>query len=265
MRFIYTRAFAFFSAFLVFVVIITFLQVMGFAAPIRAVFINAPRPVAYVFGGVSKPFKSFFSTIYGLKKIAQDNVALSSQVYSLQQQLASYNQAMRENQALKKELGFVQTSKSKNTPCTVLAENPLELTNTLVINCGKDEGVTEGQGVVSQGYLVGKVIYAGKDSSTVLLITSSQFSSDARLSRGGSTGVVAGSFGSGIVLDQISQNDTLTKGDLVVTAGINNQIPKDFLIGQVGDQLSSQNDLFKKATILSPIDFANLQFVFVVQ
>ncbi len=265
MRFIYTKAFAFFSVCVAIVAIVTFLEAKGYGGPIQAVFINAPRPVAAAVSSLARPVRNFFSTVYNLKKITDQNVQLTSQVYQLQQQLADFNQATRENQDLKQELGFVAGAKNQFTPCTALAQNPLGLTDTLIINCGQDNGVTEGQGVITQGYLVGKIIYAGKTSSTVLLITSSQFSSDALVSSTGDSGVVEGSFGSGIILDQLSQSAVVNKGDLVVTAGINPQIPKNLLIGQVGSVLSAPGDLFKKATLVSPIDFSNLQFVFVAQ
>ena len=265
MRFIYTKAFAIFSVCLVVVAVITFLQVKGYGGPIQAVFINAPRPVAAAVSSVVRPTKNFFSAIYNLKKIGTENAQLAAQVYQLQQQLVGYDQASRENHDLKQELGFVSSAPSHLVPCTALAQNPLGLTDTLIINCGQNAGIAEGQGVVSQGYLIGKIQYAGKTSSTVLLVTSSQFSSDARVSKTGDPGVVEGSFGSGIILDQLSQNAVVNKGDLVVTAGINSQIPKNILIGQVGNVLSTPNDLFKKAALVSPIDFFSLQFVFVVQ
>jgi len=265
MRFIYNKIFIIFFSCLVCAILLGFLEVKGYSQPVKTVFLNAPRPVAAVAKTIAKPVKNFFLTLYRLKKINQDNTALAAQVHDLQQQLVDYNQATRENQILKQELGFVSTSKHKLVPCTVLEQNPLGLTDTLVANCGQNEGISQGQGVVSQGYLVGKIVYAGKNSSTILLITSSQFSADARLSKSGSSGVVEGSFGSGIILNQLSQNDQASKGDLVVTAGINPQIPQNILIGQVGNVLSGKNDVFKKASVISPVDFSNLEFVFAVQ
>ena len=265
MRFIYTKAFAIFSTCVVIAAIVTFLQAKGYGGPIQAVFVNAPRPVAAAVSGIARPIKNFFSTIYNLKKITAENAGLSAQVYQLQQQLADYNQLSRENQDLKQELGFASASIIKLIPCTALVQNPLGLTDTMIINCGQSAGVSQGQGVVSRGYLIGKVVFAGKNSSTVLLLSSSQFSSDAQISATGNSGVVEGSFGSGIILDQLSQNDVVNPGDLVVTAGINPQIPRNLLIGRVGKVLSSQNDLFKRAAIVSPVNFTNLQFVFVAQ
>lgn len=265
MSFFRSKAFILFSICVAVLIVVSFLQAKGFGSPIQELFVNTPRPVSFVFETATKPVKNFFTTIFTLRDIARENIVLTNKVYDLQQQLADYDQTKRENDVLKQELGFVQPNKQAYVPCTVLTQNPLGLTDTFVLNCGQNSGVSQGLGVVSQGHLVGKIVFAGKTSSTALLLTSSQFSTDARISKTGATGVVEGSFGSGLLLDQLSQSDVAQKGDLVVTAGINNQIPKDIVIGEVGDVLSAPNDLFKKTTLVSSIDFSNLEFVFVVK
>jgi len=265
MRFIYTKAFAIFSACLVFLAFLVFLQVKGWLDPIRTVALDTPRPVESLASNIASPLKNFFITVYQLRKISQENNQLRSQVMSLQQNLVLYQEEARENDALRSELGFVKTSKLPLASCTVLSENSFGLSDAIILNCGTSDGIQEGQAVVSQGYLAGKIIYAGKDSSTALLVTASNFSTDATVSQTNAHAIVKGSFGSGMILDQVPQNSDLQKGWLVVTAGINASIPKNILLGQVSDILSSGTDLFKKAAIISPIDFANLKFVFVVK
>jgi cell shape-determining protein MreC len=46
---------------------------------------------------------------------------------------------------------------------------------------------------------------------------------------------------------------------------VNEKIPKNLAIGEVGEIITGQNELFKKATLLSPVDFGSLNFVFVVK
>ena len=265
MRFIYSKAFALFCVLLIAVCVVVFLEVKGLSGPIRSVFLNSPRPVIAAATAIARPVKGFFSTMYSLRGVVKENTQLRSEVYALQQQLVLYNQTVTENSALRAQLGFAADSPNQLISCAVLAQNPLGLSDSLILNCGTAQGVAQDLGVVSQGYLVGKVIYASTNSCTVLLITNSKFSVDARVSKTGDSGVVKGSFGSGIVLDQLSQNANINKDDLVATAGINGSVPKNLLIGQVGQILSTQNDLFKKVTVLSPIDFSGLQFVFVVK
>lgn len=265
MRFIYTRAFAIFSILVIVVFAVTFLELRGLGGFIRGVFLNAPRPIVAGTQKIMSPISSFFSTIYGIRGLAQENIVMHEKIHTLEQQLADFDQSQRENEALKRELGFIAVAKQTFIPCSVIAENPLGLTDTLVLNCGSDSGVEDGLGVVSQNYMIGKVNYVAKNSSTVLLITNSKFSADARISKSSDSGVAKGSYGSGIILDQLSQNAQTNKGDLVVTAGINDKVPKNILIGEIGDTLSNQNDLFKRTTLLSPVDFSNIQFVFVVK
>jgi cell shape-determining protein MreC len=112
---------------------------------------------------------------------------------------------------------------------------------------------------------VGKITYAGTRSSNALLAVSSSFSTDAKVSQSDQSAIVRGSFGSGLILDQVPQTVDLKKGLLVASAGINDRIPKNILIGEVSAVLSTNNDLFKKAALTSPVDFNNLEFVFVVK
>jgi rod shape-determining protein MreC len=265
MKFIYTKTFAWFVGCLVVVLILFFLQVKGWLEPLQYVFVQAPRPVASVVDHTVGPIKSFFTSLYTLRGISKQNGELQGKVTELQQKLQDLNQYKVENEALKKELGFVNQSPLTLEPCTVLSLDPQGVTDTMVLNCGEDKGLAEGQAVVSQGYLVGKIIIAGKFTSTALLITNAQSSVDASITRTQTDGVIKGSYGSGMVLDFVPQNASFDRGDLIVTAGINTLIPKGLLIGEVGQLISKPNDLFKRATVVNPIRFHDLQFVFVVK
>jgi rod shape-determining protein MreC len=183
----------------------------------------------------------------------------------LQQQVANLNQLRLENEGLKKELGFTQQAGVPLQPCTVLSIDPQELTDTLVLSCGAGTGIQVGQAVVSQGYLVGKILHVGQHTSTALLITNAQSAIDARVSKNNTEGVIKGSFGSGIILDLVSQNAELIKGELVVTAGINSRIARNLVIGEIGEVVSKPNDLFKKVSIVTPVRFHELSYVFVAK
>ena len=176
-----------------------------------------------------------------------------------------FDKESRENEALRKELGFFRTAELQLTACPVLSNNEFGLSDVVYLSCGKEQGVSEGQAAVSQGYLVGKVIFAGQTVSSMLIAKSSKFLTDAKMSRSGQQGVLKGSFNSGMILDQLSQKTEVESGLLVVTAGIDPKIPKDILLGEAGQVISTGNDLFKKITVLNPVDFNNLKFVFVVK
>jgi rod shape-determining protein MreC len=265
MRFIYTKAFVAFVACLVIIALGLFLQVKGLLQPMQYALLQAPQPVVKTFRVVTAPVKGFLGTLFSIRKIVEENNRLNSRVGQLQQRLIDIDHLKAENEALKKEIGFAESSKLNLQPCTVLTADPQGVADTLVINCGTAQGISQDQAVMTQEHLVGKVIYAGQYTSTVLLITNAQSTIDARLSKNGTEGLIKGSYGSGVILDLVSQNAELNKGELIVTAGINSRVPKNLLIGEVGDVISKPNELFKKASVITPIKFHDISYVFVVK
>ncbi len=265
MRFIYTKTFLAFAVVLVLVVIGLVMQAKGWLQPIEYALLQAPRPVAAVVRGIAEPIRTVASTLGSLRSVVRENGTLRNQLAQLQQQQVQFDKFKNDNELLRNELKFKAQSGLVLESCNVLSIDPQELTDAMVISCGREQGIQEGQAVMSQGYLVAKIAYVGSYTSTALLISNSQSSIDAKLSKNNTEGVVKGSFGSGMVFDLVSQNADVANGDLVVTAGINARIPKDILIGQVGTVLSGQNDLFKKMSVTSPVRQRAVEFVFVVK
>jgi rod shape-determining protein MreC len=265
MRFIYNKTFVAFFVCLCLLVFFMFLNSQGALDQIKRFFLRLPQPVVNFSGNLGRNTKSFFLALYDLKGMVKENAQLKENIALLEIDLAAAEADIRENEILRKELGFVKSSKLDLEPCEVLSANSLNLTDTLIINCGTDQGLLEGQVIISQGHIVGKIIYVGKTTSTAQIATSSKFLTDARISKTGQPAVVQGSYNSGMVIDQLPQSTQLEPGWLIVSGGINSKIPADLPIGEVGQIISSQNDLFKKASLLSPVDFNDLRFVYAVK
>lgn len=265
MRFIYSKTFLAFAVALVFIVIGMVMQVKGWLQPIEYALLQAPRPVAGAVRAVAEPVRTVFATLGSLRSVVKENAALRNQVVSLQQQQVQFDKLKSDNELLRNELKFKAQSKFVLESCNVLSIDPQELSDAMVLSCGKEQGIQEGQAVLSEGYLIAKVAYVGNYTSTAILISNAQSSIDAQLSKNNTEGVVKGSFGSGTVFDLVSQNAEVSSGDLVVTAGINSRIPKGILIGEVGSVLSGPNDLFKKMSVTSPVRMRSVEFAFVVK
>lgn len=264
-KFIYTKTFFAFATALVLILIGLVMQAKGWLQPIEYALLQAPRPVTSVVKAVSEPVHGFFSTLFSIRTVVKENATLQNQVTQLQLQQVQFDKLKSDNELLQSELKFKNQSKLTLESCSVLSIDPEELSDAMVLSCGKEQGIVEGQAVISQGYLIAKIVYVGSYTSTALLISNAQSSIDAKLSKNDTEGVVKGSFGSGAVFDLVSQNADVASGDLVVTAGINPHIPKNILIGQIGSVLSGQNDLFKKMSITSPVRTRAVEFVFVVK
>lgn len=265
MRFIYSKTFFWFFISLAIVVAVMFIQANGLGGTLQRVLLAIPRPVQKLSSAVTVPVRNFFKTSLSLKKIVEENIRLKTEVRDLEQKLVFLEVTKRENEILKKELGVSGKQQWATSKCTVLAKDPQGITDTLVIDCGEQDGVRVGEAVLGSGYLVGKIIFTSKNSATVQLLSSPDSSVDIEISKNGARGLVKGSFGSGAIIDLITQSAELNNGDLIVTAGINADIPKGILVGSVGEIVSGKSDLFKKSTLLVPVDLRDLTYVMVVR
>jgi len=265
MRFIYTKTFIVFFSFLVIVTGMVFLESTNRTEPIKHFFLAAPRPIIAVTKAVIVPVKNFFVTIYSLKGIVRENQLLTNKTASLQAQVIDLENLKKENEALRKELGFVRNSKMELVPCSVLSRNAFGLLDSVSLSCGTQQGVQEGAAIISQGFLVGKIVRANASLSTALFAKSANFLTDAKVVKSGAEGVLKGSYGFGMAIEQLSQNAQVEKGWLVATAGIDPKIPKNLPVGEIGEVISNPNELLKKATVVSPVDFKNIDLVFVVK
>lgn len=265
MNFIYTKTFLFFVGALALVFIFLFLQVKGWLGPVEYLFLQVPKPAVNLVKSVFRPVATTITTLGSMKRIVLENQKLSQSVSQLEQKQVILEQLQRENELLKNELGFKSKEPFQLEPCTILSRDPQNTSDAIILSCGKDSGVRVGQAVISDGYMFAKIVFVGDLTSTAVLITNSQSSIDAKLSKNNTEGVVKGSFGSGLVFDLVSQSADVVPNDLVVTAGISPDIPKNILVGQIGQQLSGPNDLFKQLTLVSPVKPHAIDFAFVVK
>ncbi len=264
MNFIYSKTFAVAFGCLVLLVILGLLYRVGWLDPVRYAVLAVPRPITRITSNLTRPVQNFFSTLYRLRSIANENGELRTKVSELQNTVVLLNQYKQENDTLRAELGFVRENRFNLEPCSVLSIDPQTVTDGMLINCGYKKNVEVCIPVVSRNYLVGKIIYVGNLTSTVVLLSSSQSSIDAVVSGGEVSVGVRGTLGISLVFDLVPQNSELKSGEILVTAGIS-QIPKNIIVGELGELVSRPSDLFKKMTVKSPIRFNDLDFVFVVK
>lgn len=265
MRFIYTKTFALFFVFLVVLTGVVYLESTNRIEPIRRFFLVVPRPLVSALRSVTVPTKNFFNTLYSLRGLVTENQRLSLKVADLERQVVGLESQKKENDVLRQELGFVKSSKLQLVPCSVLARNALGLLDSAELSCGSQQGVEEGEAIVAQGFLIGKIIRVGDDTSIALFAKSPNFLTDAKIVNSNAEGILKGSYGFGMSLEQLPQNAQVEKGWLVATAGIDPKIPKNLPIGEIGEVVSNPSELLKKATVISPVDFKNIDFIFVVK
>lgn len=241
------------------------LQVSGFAQVFDRVFVVYPSVAMAPFRSAAQSVRTAFRNVFSLRSVYVENAELKARVQELEQKVAGLESVAAENETLRQTLRFTARPQVGLVPCTVAGRDPEGLTQTLLLSCGGAQGVAVGQGVVASGYLIGRVVLVTQSTATVRLVTASTTTLDARIASRNVSGVLKGSFGSGLLLDFVPQTAEVRTGDLVTTAGINERIPADILIGSVAEARKEQGALFYAITVVSPVDLRDIRFVHVLK
>lgn len=177
-------------------------------------------------------------------------------------QLMVYKQ---ENEKLRNILQFISGKDFKNTLAKVIGRDS-NRSNTLIINRGKNSGLVVGYPVVvDNGIIIGKVIDVKDNLATILLLTDklSQLAvSTINLNK--SIGLASGEYGLSLKVELIPQDIILNQGDLIITSGLEQNIPRGLVIGMVNRIVSSENDLFKTVTINPLANYEEITIVDVI-
>lgn len=234
------------------------------------------RPAKNVFYQITKPFSlvgaftvdrtsMFFRNLFQLASLGQENQNLIQENLELQSQLSVLKEAQHENEILKKELGFANTKGDlKLIPANIIGRSITGYLGTIVIDRGSKDGLKTGQGVVSQGFLVGTIKEVYNNSSEVTLITNYNSLVPVILEDSRATGLLRGGL-KGLTVEDIPLNIAVKSGEGVVTSGLGGDIPAGILIGKIGETISGQGEIFQKATVSSPVQIYYLEFVFVAE
>ena len=170
-----------------------------------------------------------------------------------------------ENVLLRELLDFQQTKQYDLQVANILSRDFLNQ-NLLIIDIGLDQGVVVGQAVIiNQGIIIGKIIEVQSDSAVVRLLTdSSSKLAVSLINQDIVSGLLTGSLGLGMDLQYIPQGQEVKKGDLVITANLNEDMPGGLIAGRVEEVEFSEEELFKTASVSPLVDYNTLFLVAVI-
>jgi len=200
-----------------------------------------------------------------LSALQNDNLALAKQLVDISN-LKKENQALRDQfQSARPFHQDVLPARVIGAPTFIPGKSDVSL---LVIDQGKNSGVTAGMAVIYKDNFIGKVTKAKDSISQVSLSTSNVYSLKATDSMHNSTGVLSGIGNGEMVLDHVVTSDVLSVGDLVVTVGdtdINGtSLPANLVVGKIISVDKKASELFQSAKVKSLVDVSKLPMVFVV-
>jgi rod shape-determining protein MreC len=219
-------------------------------------------PVQGLFSGATGAGTGFFQHLGSLNRAATENEDLRRRLALTETELREARMARDENERLKGLLELKEKSGYQIVAARVIARDPSEWFDSVMINRGSSSGIERDMPVVTHDGIVGRIIGVSPVTSQVLLITDERAAAGAAVGQLGPSqamGSVRG-YGSNGLLDMryVSGLDVVKLGDLVVTTGQDSIYPAGLSVGLVvefkqGSATSSHEIKVKPSARLSSL------------
>lgn len=202
-----------------------------------------------------------------LIQLLKDQETSNAQLLSENAQLQYLRE---ENKTLREYAGFFERTKYRQVVADVISRNTIDSSmlqsSNIIINRGTDDGITVGLLAVNQaGMAVGKVTQVGKSVAEISLISSKRCNLAVTLQNASRTmGISEGETGLTIAINFILQTEVVKLGDLAVTSGLENNIPRGMIVGKVSQVEKENNEIWQRAIIEPQLDLEGLMIVSVI-
>jgi len=164
---------------------------------------------------------------------------------------------------LKELLSLKQNSPDKFIAARVIAHQPDNWSQAVIIDKGSQNGIKRGSAVISYLGLAGSVIEAASSTAKVMLISDPNLGVSAIVQRSRQEGLVCGTLGVNLMMRYLPKDADIALTDTIVTSGLTNKFPKGLLIGTVVEIGEEFSGLSRYAIIKPAVNLSNLEEVLV--
>jgi rod shape-determining protein MreC len=231
----------------------------------------ALRPVQGALDQVAAGVASIGAAVSEIDQLRLDNQALREEVQRLRDDNARLAEIRRENEQLTGLLQLRAALAFQTTGAQVIGRESSEVRRLVTLDKGTDDGLSQGDVVVTQGgALAGRIVNIGPNWASVLLISDSSSTVTGQLATSAGTGTVVGQLGGTLVMGDIDSTEQVVLGEEVFTAGtelaggVRSPYPKGLVLGQVVDVKRDVNSVVQTAFLSPAADLDKLEFVLVI-
>jgi len=230
---------------------------------------NTISPFLNLLNDIYSGIFDFFNTLFSINEVNQELKELRQKNSTLERQIMFLQYIGRENTRLRRLLDFQEKVDYEMLGAEVTANSPSIWEKVITINRGKSDGIKERMPVITyDGYLVGRIEYAGSSSSQVRLMIDNKFVVGGVVARSNSReiGLVKGSgrIDRLSTMDNIAWDADIEKGDIIYSSGLSNNFPAGLKIGEVISVDADNYGLSQKAKVELFMNTVTLEEVMVI-
>lgn len=199
----------------------------------------------------STSFLQLKARVFAPRSQNEELVALKSEVAALEAKLALFSGIMKR----------VPVRETRYALAMTYSTYPFNAKQTLTINVGSEQGISERMAVVSVGKMfVGRVAQVFNDAAIVQTVFDPGFEMPVRIGEEGVSAILRG--GSAPYLDLISKTAHIAPGEGVLTSGT--VAPFGVPLGTVGKVHTMDYEAFQSAAVELPYALGDLREVLVI-
>jgi rod shape-determining protein MreC len=245
----------------------------GFLHGLQSTGASVLRPFEVAADRVASPFEDAASWFTGLLHAKSDNKKLRKEVDRLRAQAIVNVSALRENAQLKQQLKYLESPRYpqdyRPVVARVIARAPSHFAQQIVVSAGKNQGISKHDAVVTAEGLVGEVTKVASNVAQVTLLTDDSSAVSVLDITTNASGIAQQGISDSLTVDQVTKDQVVTRGDVLVTAGwrsgdLSSLYPRGVQVCQVTQVGQSDTDLYKQIQCDPFVHFSTLEAVIVL-
>src|SRR5437867_6678095 len=165
-----------------------------------------------------------------LRGVRQENRELKDEIEKLRLERVRLVDDAQQARRLQALLGFKEQYIAKTVAAQVIGSSGSEQSRSIYIDKGSADGVEKDMAVITSDGVVGKVLRAFGSTSQVLLINDQSSGVGVILDKSRLQGVVKGTSGGEVILENVMTDESVGPGERVVTSGGDQIFPKGLTV-----------------------------------
>ncbi len=249
---------------LLIIIVLILAHNFGLLGPFENAFFSVTKPI-------QQPLYNLSQKIFNkeqeqnLEELKEENKELSQRITQLLNENNKLKSLVDEYQELNEQLKYIEEKEYNSVPARIIAQSTDQASQSLIINQGSDQGLVEGLAViVEKGYLIGKIDSVEKNRATVVLTTDNfcQFTAKVQ-EKENAAGITRGQHGLSLNLELIPKTEEIQEQEIVVTAGLEENIPAGLIVGEIEKIDNPPGELWQTAILnilfdLRQVDVVNI-------